>query len=168
LYNEFFDEVIPIDIQSIIMRESFGHPASFMIFGRIHRSIGTSITKDELNRSSTRSILVPITKDTDLRGAKVSFTSNVIFRVVFWEVGPKPRNSLQIQDVKDPIFLLAHTLQNVTSATIVNEQVRNLHGPSEKAFQAAALDLMVIQNNNNWCGYEFKVEKISSAQFRDP
>ncbi|CAI2182178.1 5609_t:CDS:1, partial [Funneliformis geosporum] len=87
-------------------------------------------------------ILVPITKDTDLRGAKVSFTSNVIFRVVFWEVGPKPRNSLQIQDVKDPIFLLAHTLQNVTSATIVNEQVRNLHGPSEKAFQAAVYRVM--------------------------
>ncbi|GBC01323.1 hypothetical protein RclHR1_04140008 [Rhizophagus clarus] len=249
LYNEFFDEIIPIDIQSVIMRESFGHPASFMILLKLYHDYRTNspiewnlLLKENLENylngthvkiikalrrmNSTDlahvrgftvikdgswivdlsnlseivkyllniGILVPLTKDRSLRGVnRVSFTSNVIFRVVFREVWPKPGNSLQIQDVKDPLSLLAHALQNITPATIINERVRNLHGPSEKAFQAAvfcvinellpismdclfevkireheALNLMVIQNNNNWCGYEFKVEKISSAQFKDP
>ena len=31
-----------------------------------------------------------------------------------------------------------------------------------------AIDLMVIKDNKNWGGYEFKVEKISEAEFKDP
>ncbi|CAI2170087.1 14179_t:CDS:2 [Funneliformis geosporum] len=220
LYNEFFDEVFPIDIQSIIMRESFGHPASFMILLKLYHDFRTN-SPIEWNRSLKENLEnylnwthVKITRalrrmnSTDLAHVR-DYTA---VRNESWEVDlsnlseidkyllnigilvwPKPRKSLQIRDVKDPIFLLAHSLQNVTPATIINERVRNLHGPSEKAFQAAvyrvmnellpismnclfevrirkhvALDLMVIQNNNNWCGYESNVEKISSAQFRDP
>ncbi len=98
-----------------------------------------------------------------------------------------------MQDVIDPLFLLTFALQNITPATIINTRVRNLHGPLEKAFQAAvfcvlnellpasmrclfevrirtheALDLMVIKNDTNWSGHEFKVEKISAAKFKDP
>ncbi|POG58831.1 hypothetical protein GLOIN_2v1727254 [Rhizophagus irregularis DAOM 181602=DAOM 197198] len=245
LYSEFFDEIIPIDIQSVIMHESFGHPASFMILLKLYHDHRTysPIEWNRLLKENLESylngthikiiralrmmkstdlahvrdltaikneywkvdlsdlneidkyllnigILVPLTKD---RGSnRISFTSNVIFRVVFREVWPKP-NSLQIQDVKDPLSLLVRALQNITPTTIINERIRNLHGPSEKAFQAAvfcvmnellptsmdclfevrireheALDLMVIQDNNDWCGYEFKVEKIFSAQFKDP
>ncbi|CAB4488000.1 unnamed protein product [Rhizophagus irregularis] len=245
LYSEFFDKIIPIDIQSVIMHESFGHLASFMILLKLYHDHRTNspIEWNRLLKENLESylngthikiiralrmmkstdlahvrdltaikneywkvdlsdlneidkyllnigILVPLTKD---RGSnRISFTSNVIFRVVFREVWPKP-NSLQIQDVKDPLSLLVRALQNITPTTIINERIRNLHGPSEKAFQAAvfcvmnellptsmdclfevrireheALDLMVIQDNNDWCGYEFKVEKISSAQFKDP
>ncbi|CAB5360087.1 unnamed protein product [Rhizophagus irregularis] len=245
LYSEFFDEIIPIDIQSVIMHESFGHPASFMTLLKLYHDHRTNspiewnrllkenlesylngthikiiralrmmkstdlahvrdltaikneywkVDLSDLNKIDKYllniGILVPLTKD---RGSnRISFTSNVIFRVVFREVWPKP-NSLQIQDVKDPLSLLVRALQNITPTTIINERIRNLHGPSEKAFQAAvfrvmnellptsmdclfevrireheALDLMVIQDNNDWCGYEFKVEKISSAQFKDP
>ncbi|RIA81580.1 hypothetical protein C1645_744422 [Glomus cerebriforme] len=248
LYSEFFDEIIPINIQSIIMYESFGHLASFIILLKLYHDYrmnspfewnrllkeilenylnGTHIkiiralrrmestdlayVRDlmTINNKSWKvdlsnlseidkyllniGILVPLTKDRGQRGTnRISFTSNVIFRVVFWEVWPKPGNSLQIQDMKDPLSLLAHALQNITPTTIINER-RNLHGPSEKAFQAAVfcvmnellpismdclfevrirehetLDLMVIRDNNDWCGYEFKVEKISSAQFKDP
>ncbi|RGB23853.1 hypothetical protein C1646_773905 [Rhizophagus diaphanus] len=247
LYSEFFDEIVPIDIQTIIMHESFGHPASFMILLKLYHDYRMNspiewnrILKEHLENylngthvKITRAlrrmkstdlahvrdltaknepwkvdlsdlseidkyllnigILVPLTKGRGLRGSnRISFTSNVIFRVVFREVWPKP-NFLQLQDVKDPLSLLVHALQNITPTTIIDKRVRNLHGPSEKAFQAAifcvmnellpismeclfevrireheALDLMVIQDNNDWCGYEFKVDKISSAQFKDP
>ena len=139
-------------------------------------------------------IIVPLTKKKGegLFTNKVSFTSNVIFHFVFQTVWPQ-RKSLPIQDVTDPLSLLTYALQNITPATIMDTRVGNLHGPSEKAFQAAvfcalngllpasmnclfevkiraheALDLMVIKDNKNWGGYEFEVEKISAAGFKDP
>src|SRR5437879_3575014 len=107
-------------------------------------------------------ILVPITF-AKKRGIatlnRVTFTSNVIFRVVFEMVWPKPRKFLPMQDTTDPLLLLIHTLQYINSATIVNTHVKNLHNPSEKAFQAAVFSVLNgLLPTSMTCLFEVKIQ----------
>lgn len=121
------------------------------------------------------------------------FTSGIILRACIDALWPRPENRLSREEVGDPINILRLGLQCISPSTVVSSLVQNTFGPQENSFQVALfstlngllpttmkcmfeakakdddhLDLMVAGGIENWAGYELKVNKISSSDFKAP